>query len=134
MHILDTDALSAIQRGTGGQFEKLAAYLDHQDDVWVTVISLHEQISGALSLVSKGRLVDGYRLLLDLHHDFAARPILAFDAAAQAVLDQIRRMKGLPSAMDLRIAAIALRHDATLVTGNVKDFESIPDLKLHKAW
>ena len=39
-------------------------------------------------------------------------------------------MKGRPDTKDLRIASIAISHDATLLTGNVKDFEKIPMLKL----
>lgn len=134
MHVLDTDALTVIQRGGGGKFEKLAAYLDEQDDVRVTIISFHEQVNGALNLVSKGRLSDGYRLLLDLLHDYCERPILPFDYQAEAVLGAIKRIKPRRAAMDLRIAAIALAHDATLVTGNVQDFEAIPDLRVHRAW
>lgn len=32
--------------------------------------------------------------------------------------------------MDLRIACIALAHDATLVTRNTKDFAHVPNLKV----
>ncbi len=36
-------------------------------------------------------------------------------------------------ALDLLNAAIALEHDLTLVTRNVKDYQDIPDLKLYPA-
>jgi predicted nucleic acid-binding protein len=32
--------------------------------------------------------------------------------------------------MDLRIAAIVLEHGATLTTGNVRDFQRIPNLMI----
>ncbi len=32
--------------------------------------------------------------------------------------------------MDLRIASIALSHDMTVLTRNVRDFEQVPDLRI----
>jgi tRNA(fMet)-specific endonuclease VapC len=135
VHVLDTDALSVIQRGGGGdKFERLAAYLDDQDDVRVTVVSFHEQIAGALNVVAHGKLTAGYRLLHDLLEDFCERPILPFDAAAERILIDLKQIRPRRAAMDLRIAAIALLHDATLVTGNVRHFERIPGLDVYRAW
>ena len=49
MLLLDTDALSLIQRGSGRQFELLTEMLDDTaDDVYVTIISFDEQVHGAV--------------------------------------------------------------------------------------
>jgi tRNA(fMet)-specific endonuclease VapC len=64
----------------------------------------------------------------------SAGPILPFDEAAaarygslRATLEREGRRLAEP---DLRIAAIALSRDATLVTGNVRHFARVPDLRV----
>lgn len=50
MLVLDTDAISLIQRGAGPRFLALSKMLDDaDDDVFVTVISLDQQIHGAFN-------------------------------------------------------------------------------------
>ena len=44
-----------------------------------------------------------------------------------------RNLKEQIGDMDLLIGATALEHDLTLLTRNLKDFQHIPDLKLHQA-
>lgn len=131
---LDTDVISIIQRGSGDAFHSLMKLLeDADDDVYVSVISLDEQIHGAFrEIASKDAEVRirEYRRLRDLVHDYHVRPMLDYDAAAEAIFNQLKGMKGRPATMDLRIASIALANDATLVTGNVADFERIPLLKV----
>jgi predicted nucleic acid-binding protein len=73
MLILDTDALSLIQRGSGARFQKLLMRLDDaDDDVFVTVISLDERVHGALKEIAANdpRLrIRGYRRLRELTTD-----------------------------------------------------------------
>jgi tRNA(fMet)-specific endonuclease VapC len=132
--ILDTDAPSLIQRGKGPQFEALVRMLDDaDDDVYVTVVSLDEQVHGALNEIGSGdsRIrIRGYRRLRMLCEDYAARPMLDYDEQAESVFDRLKGIKGRPGTKDLRIAAIALSHDAAVVTGNIRDFEKVPMLKL----
>ena len=60
--------------------------------------------------------------------------ILSFDSQAAFVYGRLRReleRQGRPVAEpDLRIASIALAHGLTLVTGNVRHFEHVPELSL----
>jgi len=60
--------------------------------------------------------------------------ILPFDGAAAVEYAEIRSaLEGAGRRLDdpdLRIAAICLTHDLTLVTGNVRHFERIPGLRL----
>lgn len=136
MLLLDTDAISIIQRGSGSRFESLAKMLDDADeDVHVTVISLDEQLHGAFqeiaALDAKVR-IRGYRRLRAIVADYAGRPMLDYDDKAESIFDRLKGLKGRPATKDLRIASIALSHDATLVTGNVNDFERVPMLKLRR--
>jgi tRNA(fMet)-specific endonuclease VapC len=132
--VLDTDAISLIQRGIGPQFKALSKMLDDSgDDVFVTVISLDEQLHGAFREIagSDARVrIRGYRRLREIAEDYAGRPMLDYDDKAESIFDRLKGMKGRPATKDLRIASIAISHDAMLVTGNVKDFEKIPMLKL----
>jgi predicted nucleic acid-binding protein len=61
---------------------------------------------------------------------------LPFDVAVARVFGKVRahlEQAGsiLPDA-DLQIAATALYHDLELVTGNVRHFERIPDLRINR--
>jgi len=133
--VLDTDAISLIQRGgKGPRYAALARMLDEAaDDVYVTIISLDEQIHGAFNEIANNDpkiRVRGYRRLHDIADDYCGRPMLDYDAKAESVFDRLKGMKGRPATKDLRIASIALSHGATLVTGNVNDFAKVPMLKL----
>jgi len=63
-----------------------------------------------------------------------ALPILGFDRAAAEHYAELRHaleQAGTPLARaDLQIASIALAHDLTLVTGNVRHFERVPGLRV----
>jgi tRNA(fMet)-specific endonuclease VapC len=131
--LLDTDAISIIQCGSGSRFETLSDMLDAaEDDIYVTVVSLDEQLHGAFREIANddARIrVRGYRRLREIVSDYAGRPMLDYDERAESIFDRLKGIKGRPATKDLRIASIALSHDATLVTGNVRDFEGIPMLK-----
>jgi len=58
-------------------------------------------------------------------------PILPYDEAAAAQFTRLRQISPhRPGTQDLRIAAIALSQQATLVTRNRRDFQSISELSL----
>jgi tRNA(fMet)-specific endonuclease VapC len=132
--LLDTDAISIIQYGKGPQFELLSKMLDDVgEDVHVTVISLDEQLHGAFKEIASSESkvrIRGYRRLRDVADDYCNRPMLDYDERADSIFNQLKGLKGRPATKDLRIASIALAHHATLVTGNVGDFDKIPGLKL----
>ena len=62
--------------------------------------------------------------------DFTRLNVLGFDLAAAKVYEQLRSLGVQIGAMDLRIAAIALANDYTLVTRNTVDFERVPGLRI----
>lgn len=53
-----------------------------------------------------------------------------FDSAAATVFDQLRPLHRRHGTMDLKIAAVALAHNAVLVTRNARDFGSIANLQI----
>ena len=50
-------------------------------------------------------------------------PILPFDDAAASAFHRLRDARVRTGTMDLKIAAICLAHDATLLTRNLVDFD-----------
>lgn len=87
-----------------------------------------------MAYASKTKTAEHYIVATDKLHEllkyFNTMPMLRFDHNAsthfQALSKQFRRT----GTMDLRIAAIALAHNATLVTRNVRDFAGIPSLRV----
>ena len=59
--------------------------------------------------------------------------IASFDQAAADCFDDLRRQRVRIGTMDLRIAAIAITRDWTLLTRNAADFAKVPGL-LFEDW
>jgi tRNA(fMet)-specific endonuclease VapC len=59
---------------------------------------------------------------------YCTAPVLPFDESAIAHFQRLWLMRLRVGTMDMKIAAIALAHDATLLTRNISDFEKVPGL------
>jgi tRNA(fMet)-specific endonuclease VapC len=62
--------------------------------------------------------------------DFSVMQLLSFDRKAAEVFDELNQQKLRVGSMDLRIAAIAIANQMTLLTQNTVDFERIPGLSI----
>jgi tRNA(fMet)-specific endonuclease VapC len=62
--------------------------------------------------------------------DFRTIVVLDFDERAGVEYQRLRRLRVRIGTMDLKIAAIVLTHDATLLSKNVSDFRKVPGLKV----
>ena len=93
-----------------------------------TSITAGELLYGAARL-DQDRLVEKVRMIIDY-----AQTVLPFDQAAAEIYGPLRaRLEAEGRRLaepDLRIAAIVLLHDLTLVTGNVRHFARVPDLRV----
>jgi tRNA(fMet)-specific endonuclease VapC len=135
MYIFDTDHLSLIQRN-GQEGKRILAKLAEIEDpeVAVTVITYEEQIRGRLAFLAKAKTLDeqifAYQGLQQLAINYQAIAIIPFSRAS--ALDHQRLRKAYPRLgnMDLKIAAIALTNNATLVTRNKSDFGQIVELSI----
>ncbi|HYI23869.1 MAG TPA: type II toxin-antitoxin system VapC family toxin [Thermomicrobiales bacterium] len=127
MIIVDTNVVSEIMEDRPNA--TVLEWIDSidQEVLWTTTISLAELVSG-INRLPEGRRRAGLdaNLWQVLASSFSGR-ILAFDQAAAmayGTIVPIRLSRGRPiSIPDAQIAAIAMSHDATLATRNVKDFE-----------
>ena len=135
MYLLDTDHLSVLERG-GAEGERLRQRLQAVPpaEVAATVVSYEEQTRGWLSYLAKARSlpdqVTAYSYLQRHLQVFCAIPLLAFDPAAAAIVQQLQQQRIRVGTMDLKIASITLAHGATLLSRNVTDFEKVPGLRV----
>lgn len=127
-YLLDTDILSNLLKRSPSiaLIAKLAMVPARQQ--YTSSITLGELVYGATRAGAWSAMLLAQieqRLLPEL-------PILPFDDLAARRYGLLRadlERQGMPLAeADLRIAAIALTHSLTLVTGNVRHFGRVPEL------
>ncbi len=70
----------------------------------------------------------GYQMMEVILIDFSRFRVLPFDQPAAAQFTRLRKARVRIGTMDLRIAAIALSHQLTVLTRNTRDFEQVPGL------
>jgi tRNA(fMet)-specific endonuclease VapC len=68
--------------------------------------------------------------LLGVLADFSEAQVLPFDDIAAEVFDELRSQGVRIGTMDLRIAAIALARDLTVLSRNLVDFGRVPGLRI----
>jgi tRNA(fMet)-specific endonuclease VapC len=129
--ILDTDCLSLFQNGQTQLVDRVDRLSFEQ--ISTTVITAEEQIRGRLNFVRRAenqrKLSNAYAFLRETILFFQKIQVLEFTPEAEAIYWQLQAQKIRPGSRDLKIAAIALSLDATVVTRNRKDFQQVPDLK-----
>lgn len=135
MFLLDTDHVSLIDRGgTAGANVQARLRRVPPGDVFACVISYEEQIRGWMAVIAQARMsgaqIPFYSELLRLLSFYCATPLLPFDAPAAAAFERLKAAKIRVGTMDLKIASIALVHDATLLSRNLADFGKVPNLKV----
>jgi tRNA(fMet)-specific endonuclease VapC len=135
MYLLDTDHISLLDRGTEeGQRirERLEQVLP--EDVAASIVSYEEQMRGWLAYTAQLRDIErqviGYRRLEQMLQFYCATPLLPFDEQASQQFGNLGRQRIRIGTMDLKIAAIALVHGATLLTRNRGDFGKVPNLRV----
>ena len=132
--VLDTNHFSVLAHDAvrGGVLQERLS--EKQSQVFTTIITAQEAFEGWFALIKRhapGRdQIRGYaqfqhsmELLMKLH-------ILPFDHEAAAAFEPLRRQRLRVGTMDLKIAAICIAHDATLLSRNLVDFEKVPGLRV----
>jgi tRNA(fMet)-specific endonuclease VapC len=129
-YILDTDILTLLQEGHSIVRQRVAAH--PPTDVAITVISVEEQLSGWYGRLRRAKKPDElarvYQRLTSTVSSLARLPVLTLSEAAIRHADQLRKQRLNIGKMDLRIAAIALEHNAVVVTRNTTDFSRVSGL------
>jgi predicted nucleic acid-binding protein len=128
--LFDTDAISELLRP-----HPTAVYVE-----WLRNVPREEQFTSAVVI---GELYKGaYRSHVSNRHltnierrILPAVTVLPYDAATAKVFGQIRaRLEDAGTVLadaDLQIASTAIYHGLELVTGNLRHFSRIPDLRIN---
>ena len=131
-YLFDTDALSElIKSKPASTFVKWVGPVPREDQ-FVSAITIGELYQGASASSAQERHIENIEARI-----IPAVTVLPFDAAVAKTFGRIRA--GLYAAgrplddADPQIAATALYHGLTLVTGNLKHFRRVPDLQLSTA-
>ena len=134
MYLLDTDNMTLLEKANP-EAERLknrvAAF--PPDDLATTIVSYEEQTRGWLAVSAQARTpqaqVIAYSRLKRHLLIYSKIAVIDFDDRAAAVFVRIRQARIRIGAMDLKIAAIALANEATVVTRNIQDFSRVPNCK-----
>ena len=132
IYLLDTDHVSLSQRGHPLVSARIQAVGPAQ--LAISVITVEEQLRGWLAAIrnattAQARVTTYERLRMAVEY-FASVTLLNYTVAADTVVADLRRQGVRVGTQDLRIAAVARVHGATLVTRNERDFRQVPGLTL----
>ncbi len=131
MYILDTDHISLFQRNHPHLTPRILA--TPALTLTTTIITVEEQLRGRLDRVRQAKtdvaITRAYQNLWVTVQFFQTITIIGFDKAALNIFKNLRTQKIRIGTQDMRIAAIILSQNATLLTRNQRDFEKIPSLE-----
>jgi tRNA(fMet)-specific endonuclease VapC len=127
-YLIDADWLIDATIGRAGALRTLDRL--SADGLAVSTIAVAEVYEGAFDVSDPEAKLAEFREFLS---SYAILPITEPIAERFARLrTSLRRQGELIPDMDLLIASTALHEDLTLVTRNIRHFERIPELKLHR--
>jgi tRNA(fMet)-specific endonuclease VapC len=130
--LLDTDHVTLLLNQQSVLRSRLVAVPSGEEGT--SIITVEENLRGRLAALARAR--DGarriarYQQLLSSMELFAQLPLAAYEQAAE---DEFQRLLGLRPRIgtrDLKIAAIALANQVTVLTRNRRDFGHIPGLSI----
>jgi len=122
--LLDTNIISAMQRGARGVAHRLIQHSGRIHTSEIVVAEIYAGIHHRLSDASYITLFEEFLGAIQVH-PFDRECALAFGRLRGELLRTGRPV----NPVDLMIAATAVVHNLTLVTHNVKDFEQVPDVR-----
>jgi predicted nucleic acid-binding protein len=131
-YLFDTDAISEVlKRRPAAPYVRWLNTIPREDQ-FTSAVVVGELYQGAFRSPAASRHLENLqkRVLPSL-------TVLPYDVTTARVYGEIRahlEVTGRRLAdADLQIAATALQHDLELVTGNVRHFERVPELRLNPA-
>ena len=130
--VFDTDHLSLHHRGHPQVQRRLLALPLAQRVT--TIITVEEQLRGRFAKIAQGRNVTewvvAYRQFQQTLEDLLPLRLLSFDDAAATEFLRLKATVKQVGTQDLKIAAIVMSVNGTLVTRNLRDFARVAGLRI----
>ncbi|MFO0969521.1 MAG: type II toxin-antitoxin system VapC family toxin [Gemmataceae bacterium] len=127
--LFDTDTVTLIQYGHPRLIHNLSLHPD--SDIALAALSVQEQMRGWLArlnrLTTPPQLADWYDFLVQrMFPPWRRYDLLPFPEPAILRFEQLKTLRLNVGLMDLRLAALALESNLTIVTRNQRDFGRVP--------
>lgn len=136
MYLLDTDYMTLLGWPESPTARQIKARLVEEEPgtVATSIVSFEEQTRGWLAAIAKAKRVvdeiERYHELNRMIRLYCSLTVLDYEERAAIEFQQLRKQKVRIGTMDLKIAAIALANQATLLTRNLADFIKVPRLRV----
>jgi tRNA(fMet)-specific endonuclease VapC len=135
MILLDTDHLSVLTDSRHALRPKLLARLETLSEPFgVPLVAVEEMLRGWLAEIHRVRdphkQIVPYLSLAKLLDFIIQWRIVVWNEPAADAITRLRQARIRIGTQDLKIAAIALAYNATLLSANLRDFEKVPNLRV----
>ena len=101
-------------------------------EILVSIVSFQEHTKGWLAYINNAKTDDGvlhgYARLARVLELYCNSQVVPFDQTALGCWHELKKQRVRVGTRDLRIAAIALARNATLLSRNLRDFRKVPGL------
>jgi tRNA(fMet)-specific endonuclease VapC len=130
--VFDTDHLTLLEHGHPPLLARMSQFPPLS--VAISAITAEEALRGRLAYLARPLVgaarVRGYALLVGTIQLINQLPLLPFDDASEHRYQHLRSLRLGIGTQDLRIAAVTLVNQLTLLTRNGRDFNQVPGLML----
>ncbi len=134
MLVLDTNHVVELGYRSARAMRLMERLDASAEPAFTTIICAEEQLRGWLGelhrMTDAARQIPLYRKLHERIEFYAAWAILPSDDESVATYLRLKQERIRIGTQDLKIASIALAHDATLLTRNLTDFQQVPGLRV----
>jgi tRNA(fMet)-specific endonuclease VapC len=136
MIIVDTDHITVLRYEEDSRHWTLVSRLKAAADkhLVTTTVTVEEQMRGWLAEINHWREVrrqiTAYDRLARMVEYLGNWEIIRLDDAAADEFERLRRAGVRVGTQDLKIASIALVHDALLLSANLRHFRPVPGLRV----
>lgn len=134
--VLDTNHFRELRENSLGGQRLQSRIKASGADVFSCIVAAEESLGGWIALIRKHQAgldqLRGYERLHACIHTLGKLTLLPFDREAALILHELAKAHPRIGKMDIKIAAICLTHDATLLSRNLLDFDKIPGLRVEK--
>lgn len=132
--VLDTNHFTEFANGSPAGKRLIERIEEREADAFSCIVAAEESLRGWFQFVRRetpgaGQL-EGYARLQSCIETLCKLTILPFDRDSAAIFGRLRVDHRRTGTMDLKIAAICLANEATLLTRNLADFNGIAGLRI----